>query len=223
MGRESRAVGGVWGSGRLQRRCRKARLRCAGCTCDHRGRCSRLEKWSGRGARRRLLELFQLFPRFLEEQIRFALAAADQALDHLTRGFVPRFGAYHQQEDDAVLARVVSPRHKPGTIAAGFLRVRTTPDRRRPPSRRGIFALVLLGGRLLSPTQTRLLCAESLDEYEAMARKLTDEPSLLAGFRAKLERARLERNRLDYPLFDSAWFCHHIEAACASRLTANSF
>jgi predicted O-linked N-acetylglucosamine transferase (SPINDLY family) len=52
------------------------------------------------------------------------------------------------------------------------------------------------------------LVTENLDRYEAMARKLADHASLLDGF-----RERLERNRLQYPLFDSARFCGHIETA----------
>jgi len=52
------------------------------------------------------------------------------------------------------------------------------------------------------------LVARNLAEYEALALRLATEPSLIRGF-----RDRLERNRLSFPLFDSDRFCRHIEAA----------
>jgi len=52
------------------------------------------------------------------------------------------------------------------------------------------------------------LATASLDDYEATALRLATEPALLAGF-----RARLARNRLDCPLFDSRRFARPIEAA----------
>jgi protein O-GlcNAc transferase len=55
------------------------------------------------------------------------------------------------------------------------------------------------------------LVTPSLEEYEALALKLANDAPLLAGF-----KTRLERNRLRYPLFDSARYCRHIEAAYAT-------
>jgi protein O-GlcNAc transferase len=52
------------------------------------------------------------------------------------------------------------------------------------------------------------LAAASLGDYEALARKLATNPALLAA-----TRARLERNRLTQPLFDTDRFRRHIEAA----------
>ena len=52
------------------------------------------------------------------------------------------------------------------------------------------------------------LITRSLGEYEALALKLAREPGALASLREKLER-----NRRTQPLFDSARFCRHIEAA----------
>ncbi len=83
----------------------------------------------------------------------------------------------------------------------------------------GLPVLTCRGESFAGRVAASLLCAvgladlvtENLGAYEAMARKLADEPSLLAGL-----RARLERNRPDCPLFDSARFCGHIEAAFAT-------
>jgi protein O-GlcNAc transferase len=47
-----------------------------------------------------------------------------------------------------------------------------------------------------------------LADYEAMARKLADDPSLLQGY-----RARLNQNRNSSPLFDNARFRSNLEAA----------
>lgn len=52
------------------------------------------------------------------------------------------------------------------------------------------------------------LITTSLEDYEALALKLAHEPSLLAAITAKLAR-----NRDTYPLFDTARFTRHIEAA----------
>jgi protein O-GlcNAc transferase len=52
------------------------------------------------------------------------------------------------------------------------------------------------------------LITTSLEGYEALALKLARELSFLAGIKAKLAR-----NRDTYPLFDSARFARHIEAA----------
>jgi predicted O-linked N-acetylglucosamine transferase (SPINDLY family) len=52
------------------------------------------------------------------------------------------------------------------------------------------------------------LATASLDEYEATARKLATDPALLQDIRAKLDR-----NRLTYPLFDTDRSRRHIEAA----------
>ena len=52
------------------------------------------------------------------------------------------------------------------------------------------------------------LITTSLEDYEALALKLAREPSLLASIKAKLAR-----NRDRYPLFDTARFTRHIEAA----------
>jgi hypothetical protein len=48
----------------------------------------------------------------------------------------------------------------------------------------------------------------SLQEYEALALKLATDSEMLAGI-----RARLNRNRESLPLFDTARFRAHIEAA----------
>jgi protein O-GlcNAc transferase len=55
------------------------------------------------------------------------------------------------------------------------------------------------------------LVTPSRDEYEVLALKLASDAPLLAGV-----KRRLERNRLQYPLFDSARFCRHIETAYAT-------
>jgi predicted O-linked N-acetylglucosamine transferase (SPINDLY family) len=54
------------------------------------------------------------------------------------------------------------------------------------------------------------LAATDLAHYEALARMLATDPPLLASL-----RARLERNRLSCPLFDTAGSCRSIEAAYA--------
>jgi protein O-GlcNAc transferase len=52
------------------------------------------------------------------------------------------------------------------------------------------------------------LVTANLDEYQALAIRLATDPALLAATKAKLER-----NRLVYPLFDADRFRRHIEAA----------
>jgi protein O-GlcNAc transferase len=55
------------------------------------------------------------------------------------------------------------------------------------------------------------LITTSLEEYEALALKLAREPSFLAAIKVKLAR-----NRSTHPLFDTARFTRHIEAAYAT-------
>jgi len=52
------------------------------------------------------------------------------------------------------------------------------------------------------------LVATSLNDYEALARRLAGEPALLRSLRSKLER-----NRSSMPLFDTDRFRRHLEAA----------
>jgi protein O-GlcNAc transferase len=52
------------------------------------------------------------------------------------------------------------------------------------------------------------LITTSLDDYEALALKLAREPTYLASIKAKLAR-----NRDSFPLFDTARFTRHVEAA----------
>lgn len=52
------------------------------------------------------------------------------------------------------------------------------------------------------------LITESLADYEALALKLATRPALLSDI-----RARLSRNRSEYPLFNAKRFCSHIESA----------
>jgi protein O-GlcNAc transferase len=52
------------------------------------------------------------------------------------------------------------------------------------------------------------LITTSLEEYEALAFRLASDPSCLQALKAKLVR-----NRDTYPLFDTARFTRHIEAA----------
>jgi len=52
------------------------------------------------------------------------------------------------------------------------------------------------------------LITTSLADYEELALKLAREPSFLAAIKAKLAR-----NRDTHPLFDTARFTRHIEAA----------
>ena len=52
------------------------------------------------------------------------------------------------------------------------------------------------------------LITSSLEDYQALALKLVREPLLLASI-----KAQLARNRSTYPLFNTARFTRHIEAA----------
>jgi protein O-GlcNAc transferase len=65
-----------------------------------------------------------------------------------------------------------------------------------------------VGASLLSAIGLPELITRSLDEYEAMALRLAQDPGLLASLRAKLAR-----NRDSYPLFDTERSTRHIEAA----------
>jgi predicted O-linked N-acetylglucosamine transferase (SPINDLY family) len=67
-----------------------------------------------------------------------------------------------------------------------------------------------VAGSLLQAAGLPELVVRSLAEYEAMALKLARDPALLSGL-----RARLDRNRLTAPLFDTGRFCRHIESAYA--------
>lgn len=55
------------------------------------------------------------------------------------------------------------------------------------------------------------LIAGTPDDYEAMALTLAREPARLAALRQKLDA-----NRLTTPLFDTAQFTRHLEAALAA-------
>jgi len=65
-----------------------------------------------------------------------------------------------------------------------------------------------VGASLLHAIGLPELVTGSLAEYEALALRLATTPSLLAGY-----RARLEAQRASCPLFDTDRFRRHIEAA----------
>ena len=65
-----------------------------------------------------------------------------------------------------------------------------------------------VAGSLLNAVGLPELITHSLEEYEAMALKLAEDPFLLASLKAKLAR-----NRDSYPLFNTEQFTRHIEAA----------
>lgn len=65
-----------------------------------------------------------------------------------------------------------------------------------------------VAGSLLSTLDMPELITHSLDEYEALAYRLASEPDRLAALRAKLARQRLTS-----PLYDTEQFCRHLEAA----------
>jgi protein O-GlcNAc transferase len=65
-----------------------------------------------------------------------------------------------------------------------------------------------VGASLLTAVGLSELITNSLEDYEGLALKLAREPSLLASI-----KANLARNRDTYPLFDTARFTRHIEAA----------
>jgi predicted O-linked N-acetylglucosamine transferase (SPINDLY family) len=68
-----------------------------------------------------------------------------------------------------------------------------------------------VAGSLLDAIGMPELVTRSLQEYEAMALKLAGDPDFLASLKAKLAR-----NRNSCPLFDTARFARHIEAAYAA-------
>jgi len=68
-----------------------------------------------------------------------------------------------------------------------------------------------VGASLLMAVGLPELVTQSLDDYEALARRLASERPLLAGL-----RERLERNRRSFPLFDTNGYRRHIEAAYAT-------
>jgi protein O-GlcNAc transferase len=80
----------------------------------------------------------------------------------------------------------------------------------------GLLVLTCCGRSFAGRVATSLLYAvglpelvtANLEEYEALAVRLATDPSLLAGF-----KQRLERNRLKCPLFDTNRFRRHIEVA----------
>jgi len=80
----------------------------------------------------------------------------------------------------------------------------------------GLPVLTCLGGALPGRVAASVLTAvglpelitHSLEEYEALATSLVQEPARLRRIRDKLAR-----NRLTYPLFDTARFTRHLEAA----------
>jgi protein O-GlcNAc transferase len=65
-----------------------------------------------------------------------------------------------------------------------------------------------VGASLLTAVGLPELIAPNVERYEALALELARQPTLLANY-----RDRLARNRMTQPLFDSALFCRHIEAA----------
>jgi predicted O-linked N-acetylglucosamine transferase (SPINDLY family) len=67
-----------------------------------------------------------------------------------------------------------------------------------------------VGASLVRAAGVPELVTASLSDYEALARRLAQEPSLLVEL-----KDRLAHNRQAYPLFDSRQFCRHIEAAYA--------
>ena len=70
-----------------------------------------------------------------------------------------------------------------------------------------------MAGSLLHAIGLPELVTQSLDEYEAVALKLANEPS-----RLPLYKERLEQSRLTAPLFDTDRFRHHIEQAYVTML-----
>jgi len=80
----------------------------------------------------------------------------------------------------------------------------------------GLPVLTCRGATFAGRVGSSLLCAaglpelvtNSLEEYEALARKLATDGELLRSIRRKLEA-----NRATSPLFDTARLCRHVEAA----------
>ena len=65
-----------------------------------------------------------------------------------------------------------------------------------------------VAGSLLLALGLPELVTYNLEDYEALALKLASEPDVLNGLKRKLDA-----NRLTAPLFDTAHFCSHLEAA----------
>jgi len=65
-----------------------------------------------------------------------------------------------------------------------------------------------MAGSLLQTLGLPELITHSLEDYEALALKLATTPTQMAAIRAKLAERRLTS-----PLFDTARFCRHLEAA----------
>jgi predicted O-linked N-acetylglucosamine transferase (SPINDLY family) len=65
-----------------------------------------------------------------------------------------------------------------------------------------------MAASMLSAVGLPDLVTSGIAEYEALARKLATDPGLMTSL-----RARLARNRLTHPLFDTDRLRHHIEAA----------
>jgi len=65
-----------------------------------------------------------------------------------------------------------------------------------------------VAGSLLHAVGLDDLITASVEEYESLALRLAQQPEALARL-----RARLAKNRLTHPLFDTARFTHNIEAA----------
>jgi protein O-GlcNAc transferase len=80
----------------------------------------------------------------------------------------------------------------------------------------GVPVITCLGGTFAGRVAASLLTAigaselitQTLDEYEALAVRLATTPPLLDEL-----RCRLSRNRDTHPLFDTARYCRHLEAA----------
>ncbi len=65
-----------------------------------------------------------------------------------------------------------------------------------------------VAGTLLKAVGLSELVTHSLEDYEALGIRLVEDRPLLASL-----RERLARNRLSHPLFDTARYCRHLEAA----------
>jgi predicted O-linked N-acetylglucosamine transferase (SPINDLY family) len=70
-----------------------------------------------------------------------------------------------------------------------------------------------VAGSLLGAVGLPELITPSLSDYELLALKLARDPALLSSL-----RERLARNRATFPLFDTARFARHVEAAYTTML-----
>jgi predicted O-linked N-acetylglucosamine transferase (SPINDLY family) len=70
-----------------------------------------------------------------------------------------------------------------------------------------------VAGSLLGAVGLPELITTSLSDYEMLALRLARDPALLSALRQKLAR-----NRTSFPLFDTARFTRHVEAAYATML-----